>query len=99
MSEKPKDTAAKIRRHIIFRGRVQGVGFRYTTASLARRFPVSGFVRNLPDGTVELVVEGAAPHVAAFVEEIQRAFEGYISDSRSTESAATGEFDGFGIRY
>ena len=45
-------------RRIIFHGRVQGVGFRYTTHRIARGFPVTGFVRNLTDGTVELVACG-----------------------------------------
>ena len=42
----------RLRCRVIYRGRVQGVGFRYTSASIARRFPVTGYVRNLPDGTV-----------------------------------------------
>lgn len=41
----------------IYEGRVQGVGFRYRTTQLAQRYPVTGFVRNLSDGTVELVVQ------------------------------------------
>ena len=47
-------------REIHYAGRVQGVGFRYTVRSLAARFDVTGFVRNLPDGRVHLVVEGDA---------------------------------------
>ena len=43
---------------IIFSGRVQGVGFRYRTHSIAQRFQVCGYVKNLIDGTVELVIEG-----------------------------------------
>jgi acylphosphatase len=47
-------------------GRVQGVGFRFTTVEVASRFPVTGFVRNLPDGSVEIVAEGAEPAVLDF---------------------------------
>ena len=45
-------------REVYYQGRVQGVGFRYAVRSLARRFAVDGFVRNLSDGRVELVAEG-----------------------------------------
>ena len=46
------------RRVVHYSGRVQGVGFRYTVRTLATRFAVTGFVRNLADGRVQLVVEG-----------------------------------------
>ena len=45
---------------VTYRGRVQGVGFRYTARTVAAGYAVQGFVRNLPDGGVQLVVEGAA---------------------------------------
>ena len=48
----------RIAKHIIFKGQVQGVGFRYTTHRVAGRYDVTGFVRNLPDGTVEMLVQG-----------------------------------------
>lgn len=47
-----------IRRHYIFHGRVQGVGFRYTVYQLARRLGLTGWVRNLYDGTVEACIQG-----------------------------------------
>ena len=55
MSTEPN---SRVRRRLIYQGRVQGVGFRYTVASIARRFPVTGYVKNLPDGNVELAVDG-----------------------------------------
>lgn len=57
-------------KRVIFQGRVQGVGFRYTTKDIARGFEVRGWVKNLPDGTVELQVDGDAEEVTAFLKEI-----------------------------
>lgn len=55
------------RRRIVFSGRVQGVGFRATAASLASNFEITGYVRNLPDGTVELEAQGAVSEIEAFL--------------------------------
>lgn len=60
-----------IRIRVIFHGRVQGVFFRATTHALSRDFRVSGFVRNLPDGTVELEAEGQAGEIERFLAAIQ----------------------------
>lgn len=57
-------------RRVIISGRVQGVGFRYTTKDLARGFDVCGCVRNLPDGTVEILVMGDTAEVDAFLHEL-----------------------------
>ena len=51
--------SGQVREHIIFRGRVQGVGFRYQAMYAARDFGLTGWVANLPDGTVEMEVQGA----------------------------------------
>ncbi|QJE95653.1 acylphosphatase [Luteolibacter luteus] len=59
-----------IARRVIFEGRVQGVGFRYTTKDLSKGFEVCGTVKNLPDGTVELEVMGEREEVEAFLKEI-----------------------------
>lgn len=56
-----------VRRHIVVRGRVQGVGFRYATVSEARRLGLSGWARNASDGSVEIVAEGDAADVRALV--------------------------------
>ncbi len=59
-----------IAKRVIFKGHVQGVGFRYAVKNLARSFEVCGWVRNLPEGTVELQVMGEAAEVEAFIKEI-----------------------------
>jgi acylphosphatase len=82
-----------------YSGRVQGVGFRYTVRSLAGRFEVTGFVRNLPDGRVHLVVEGAAGEVAAFLDAIKTEMAYYIVNVQETVRPATGRFPLFEIRH
>jgi acylphosphatase len=73
------------RRRVWYDGRVQGVGFRATARSLAGGFPVAGYVRNLPDGRVELVVEGEAAAVASFLDAVDREMGPYIRDVRAQE--------------
>ncbi|MFO0830072.1 MAG: acylphosphatase [Phycisphaerales bacterium] len=86
------------RLNVIFRGRVQGVGFRATTCDVARRFAVSGFVRNEPDRSVLCVAEGIGDEVDAFVAAVHDAMRCNIVDVERRSGTATGEFDGFTIR-
>jgi acylphosphatase len=58
-------------RHVFYEGRVQGVGFRWSTKNLAHGFDVTGWVKNLPDGRVEMQVCGDAGEVEAFLEAIE----------------------------
>ena len=51
----------KIRKHIVFYGRVQGVGFRYYAVNKANQLGLTGWVKNLRDGTVEMEVQGEEP--------------------------------------
>ena len=60
----------KIRKHIIFHGSVQGVGFRYTAYHAAQHFGVTGWVKNLYDGTVEAEFEGTEADVDSTLMEI-----------------------------
>lgn len=57
----------KIRKHFIFYGEVQGVGFRWNAMYIARKYSVSGWARNLYDGTVEMEAEGTPPDIAALL--------------------------------
>jgi acylphosphatase len=61
------------RRRVLYEGRVQGVGFRYTAQRLAPAFGVGGFVRNLPDGRVELEAQAEPAKVRAFLDAIRSA--------------------------
>jgi acylphosphatase len=86
-------------REVYYSGRVQGVGFRYTVRSLARRFDVTGFVRNLSDGRVQVVVEGQPAEIRAFLDSIRADMGHYIRDVQETTYPATGRFEGFDVRF
>lgn len=74
--------------HAIFQGRVQGVGFRYRTSRLARKRPISGFVKNLPDGTVELMVQASEKSILNdFFDEIMVTFATNVTDVSIQEMA------------
>lgn len=84
---------------VYFSGRVQGVGFRYNTASIARHHDVAGYVRNGSDGRVELVAEGTPRELDAFLREVRERFFNNIRDERLDTQIPTGEFTGFDIRH
>jgi acylphosphatase len=83
---------------VLYTGRVQGVGFRATVRHLSRGYDVTGTVRNLPDGQVELVAEGMKEEVRAFLEGIATGeLSSCISGRPETWSKGQGGFRGFGI--
>ena len=84
---------------MIFTGRVQGVGFRHATQMQARSYHVYGHVRNLEDGTVELVVEGDREEVAGFTASVQERMAGIITETNTKIEVATGEFTEFNVLY
>ena len=84
-------------KRVLYSGRVQGVGFRYTTQALAAGHPIAGYVRNLPSGEVELVVEGEESPVEAFLAAVARRMAGYIRNTTIQDAAPTGQ-RGFQIR-
>ena len=87
------------RRHIQYSGRVQGVGFRYTVKNIAMRFNVCGYVRNLSDGRVELVMEGPAEEIEQMVQAVQERMSDYIRSAEISTYPATGEFSYFQIQH
>jgi acylphosphatase len=87
-----------IRRTSHFSGHVQGVGFRYTVADVAKNFDVRGYVRNLPDGRVELVAEGDEAEIARLIERIGEKMDGFIKHRTDFDAPPTREFEDFSIR-
>jgi acylphosphatase len=91
--------ASAERRHALYAGHVQGVGFRYTVRHLAGGFQVSGFVRNLADGRVEVVAEGTPAELDRFLAAIAEGMAHYIGNVAVDARPGTGEFDQFEIRH
>ncbi len=86
--------------HLYYSGMVQGVGFRWTVGRLALGLDIDGFVRNLPDGRVEIVSEGEEEELKAFLGKIRSGSLGhYIRDVEESWQEPTGEFSGFSIEF
>ena len=89
----------KIARHIIFKGRVQGVGFRYTTQCAASRYDLAGYVRNLPNGTVEALLQGTEPNIRACLNDLQDTFSGCLRETNTTNKPVNPRYHDFRITY
>ena len=84
---------------VFFTGRVQGVGFRYSTLQVAKEFEVTGIVQNLPDGRVQLEAEGVSAEVGAFIQAVEERMHGYIRKTERTKGAKrVPQFTGFQIK-
>ena len=85
--------------HIYFSGRVQGVGFRYTMMNFARGISLKGWVKNLPDGRVEALVEGEQKLIEELCHRIEEHFKGSIRDKEMTFEESEGSLKEFKIVY
>jgi acylphosphatase len=86
-------------RKIVFSGRVQGVGFRFTALNIANRCQLTGYVRNIPDGDVEMVAQGAAEMIDECVRDIQDSFVGSISHIDIEEATPNPKITDFRITF
>ena len=86
-----------IQARIIFSGTVQGVGFRYTVQRYAVSLGLKGRVRNCPDGTVEIQVEGAKETIEKLCQNVDEYFQGYIHNKDIQYTPSEGKFEGFKI--
>ena len=83
---------------ILYSGRVQGVGFRYSAKTVATGFEVTGTVRNLTDGRVELIAEGSRSELEGFQAAIRESgVAGFIRDENVTWTDAQNDIRGFQI--
>src|SRR5215217_5500219 len=92
VTNQPDNETRMNRRTYYFSGHVQGVGFRYTARQAAQGHQVTGFVRNLDDGRVELIMEGPDTETDAVVETIRSQLGEHVSRSTCDTGPATGEF-------
>jgi len=87
-----------MRVHVFYSGSVQGVGFRYSVRKEATGFEVTGTVRNLPDGRVEMIAEGAKAELEAFCQAIRDSgLAHFIRKEQTSWSTGSNEFRGFQI--
>ena len=87
------------RAHVIYCGTVQGVGFRFTAERIARQFLITGFVKNLLDGSVEVLGEGTKKELESFLEAINERMSGYITSSNIKWESAEDSFSSFDIEF
>ncbi len=90
---------AVVRAHVIFSGFVQGVGFRFTTKMLARSYALTGWVRNLADGTVEIEAQGEKEEVRRFVDRIRSEMKRNIVEVKVTWQGAKPDEEAFVVRF
>jgi acylphosphatase len=87
-----------VARLVHYSGRVQGVGFRAEAVAIARDFPVTGWVQNLPDGRVRLLVEGPEEAVQRFLAAVRKRWEKNIEKEQVEEQKPSGAYRDFAVR-
>jgi len=88
-----------VAKHVIFEGRVQGVGFRFTALRIANRYGLTGWVRNVPDGSVEMLAQGNSRDIENCLRDIQDSFQGYIAGTETREAPLDTKYADFRITY
>jgi acylphosphatase len=83
---------------VFFTGRVQGVGFRYSTLQVAKEFDVTGVVKNLADGRVQLEAEGTPVEVSAFIRAVEERMHGFIRNVERVSRKCMSQYRGFHIQ-
>ena len=86
-----------VRRVIRFRGRVQGVGFRATCRSVAAVFPITGWVRNEPDTSVHLEIQGDPTSIEAFLRALEPRIAGLVTEREMVDAVPDADEAGFRI--
>lgn len=88
-----------VRANIIFSGTVQGVGFRFTVQRYAVRLGIKGWVKNLPNGSVELLVDGSRQTIDELCRNVEDDFHGYIENKDIKTMLGEERFENFRITY
>jgi acylphosphatase len=85
--------------HVYYSGRVQGIGFRYTAVDFAESMGITGWVKNLRDGRVEILAEAEEENLRNLLNKLKDRFFEYIRDTQADWDPATGEFSEFSIKF
>ena len=88
-----------IAKKITFSGRVQGVGFRFTAHNTASRYGLSGYVRNLHNGSVEMLIQGSPDDIDSCLEDLKDEFKGYITQTEIEEIIPDTNLTSFKITF
>lgn len=88
-----------VAKHIIFTGRVQGVGFRFTALRIAQLHQLKGYVHNSPDGSVEMLVQGYTEDVDGCIADIKDSFAGYLREVKIEKVAHNPKYTDFKIAF
>jgi len=88
-----------VRIEVTYQGRVQGVGFRWQVCHLSENFKWTGYVKNLLDGSVELLAEGELKEVESFIETVDSTMKAYWTQKSVDKRAGLPHFQNFSIRY
>ena len=86
-------------KHIVFTGMVQGVGFRFTALRIAHRYELTGFVRNLPNGSVEMLAQGEPKDIADCIRDLQETFQGGIREAKENDVPYDEQYVDFKITF
>ena len=86
-------------KRIIFTGRVQGIGFRFTALDTANRLDLVGTVRNLPNGTVEMMAQGPVQNIDDCIRNIEQSLESYIKQTKIEEIPLNPQYKDFRITF
>ena len=84
---------------VVYKGVVQGVGFRFIARSIAKRYKIRGWARNLTNGDVELIAQGLQPDINCFLNALRNEFKSNISDVDINSVSMLEDFREFQIRF
>jgi acylphosphatase len=88
-----------VAKKFIFEGRVQGVGFRFTCMRIADNYDVTGYVRNIPDGTVEMLLQGDESEITQLIERVKDYFQSNITNTKAQQTQFNPEYTDFKITF
>jgi acylphosphatase len=88
-----------IAKHIVFSGRVQGVGFRFTALNIANSYKLAGYVRNLPGGGVEMLIQGQPDMIDNCLCDLRESFAGFVKEAEIKNVPVDPNLDDFKITF